>query len=368
MDLTVNAGTDKINCHPQKRAWEITRYKLMGVHEKCQELLSNLKDILLENECGFLKQKVNSKATSMPKMLIKDHKLADNQGQFPTCLVAPATKFMAGFLKFGCLGIECTFNANNVDCSNGNITQAVDLKEKLEKLNLNCHNATIASVNAKATHPSSDLSDCVESMTMTEGLHHSGMHWVCMDFRSQCLSNWRWHWTLKWLVLWEVTYSSSHSLLIWSLVWIHRDLPFPHCHAPPTQDHFLSETKAENGKVCFSELIFHFLPLHTKRDSANFLPLENGVIFQCLLGNGKQHHEFLTVQLKNTLFHFQLSSLMRNDLTSHSAHPLKQEETYPSKFSLGVNLSLNWTRFLNFRQRDVSSFCRRRNINVLCRR
>ena len=114
--MRVEDCVNKINTHLNERAWEITRDQLTGTNEKCQEPLTDLSEVLSENEFGFLKQKANLKAVPMPKTLIKDHKKAHNQGRFPTCLVLPATNFTAGFPKLEYLGIKRIFNSNNVKC------------------------------------------------------------------------------------------------------------------------------------------------------------------------------------------------------------------------------------------------------------
>ena len=90
------------------------------------------------------------------KVLIKDHKTPDEQGRFPTCLAAPATNFTAGFPKLGHLGIKQIFDSNNVDHGSRNIVQAVNLKTKLEEVELNSDNATIASIGAEAMCPSTN--------------------------------------------------------------------------------------------------------------------------------------------------------------------------------------------------------------------
>eukprot|EP00957_Ditylum_brightwellii_P169137 12873952-Ditylum_brightwellii.AAC.1 len=69
---------------------------------------------------AFLNEGIASKAIPQPQPLVKDHKKREENGDFPTCLVIPATNFTATFSKIGYLGIK----------------QASDLKEKLEALEL----------------------------------------------------------------------------------------------------------------------------------------------------------------------------------------------------------------------------------------
>jgi len=97
---------------------------------------------------------MKSKAIPQPKILIKDHKEPDQEGNFPTRLVVPATNFTAGFPKLGYLGIKSIFEENGVDFEQRTITQAASLKEKLEVLDLKRGDCTIASVDAEAMYPS----------------------------------------------------------------------------------------------------------------------------------------------------------------------------------------------------------------------
>ena len=70
--------------------------------------------LLSDNEKAFLKEKIQTKAVPQPKILIKDHKPADAEGNFPTHLVVPATNFTAGFPKMGYLGIKKIFEENGI--------------------------------------------------------------------------------------------------------------------------------------------------------------------------------------------------------------------------------------------------------------
>eukprot|EP00957_Ditylum_brightwellii_P046674 3542226-Ditylum_brightwellii.AAC.1 len=66
----------------------------------------------------------------------KDHKEREENGDFPTCLVIPATNFTATFSKIGYLGIKWVLDENKVNYVTFAIIQALDLKKKLETLEL----------------------------------------------------------------------------------------------------------------------------------------------------------------------------------------------------------------------------------------
>ena len=68
--------------------------------------------ILSSKEAKFIDQSLDSKAVPSPKLLIKDHKEPDSNGNYPTRLVVPATNFTAAFPKVGYLGIKKILDDN----------------------------------------------------------------------------------------------------------------------------------------------------------------------------------------------------------------------------------------------------------------
>ena len=113
-----------------------------------------VEELLFKGEIAFLTEKLMSKGVPVPKILVKDHKKPDSDGHYPTRFVCPAANFTAGFPKLGYKGIEKNFKDNEVIFGTRNIIQASDLKSKLESLRLTPTNATIASIDAEAMHPS----------------------------------------------------------------------------------------------------------------------------------------------------------------------------------------------------------------------
>ena len=59
------------------------------------KLQFNLEDIVSEDECNFIKETIDSKSIPTPKSLIKDHKDLNEDEDFPTRIVIPATNFTA---------------------------------------------------------------------------------------------------------------------------------------------------------------------------------------------------------------------------------------------------------------------------------
>ena len=94
------------------------------------------------------------KAIPTPKLLIKDHKKPNKDGDYPTRIIIPATNFTAGFPKLGFSGIKRIFDKNNINYMKKTIIQSSDLKEKLETLNITKSNSTIVSLDIVSFYPS----------------------------------------------------------------------------------------------------------------------------------------------------------------------------------------------------------------------
>eukprot|EP00957_Ditylum_brightwellii_P210578 15365129-Ditylum_brightwellii.AAC.1 len=116
----------------------------------------NQKATLNAGEYGYLMEGLNSKAIPEPQLLIKNHKEKINN-EFLTRLVIPATNFAATFLKLGYLQIKQIFNDNNINYAKYTITQASDLKSKLEKLEIKQNQGTIMSMDIVNMYPSCKL-------------------------------------------------------------------------------------------------------------------------------------------------------------------------------------------------------------------
>ena len=83
-----------------------------------------------------MRQSLATRAIPSPKLIIKDHKTINENREFPTSLVIPATNFTATFSKIGYLGINRFLNKGKVNYSRNFIVQASNLKETLEEMGL----------------------------------------------------------------------------------------------------------------------------------------------------------------------------------------------------------------------------------------
>eukprot|EP00957_Ditylum_brightwellii_P037332 2825488-Ditylum_brightwellii.AAC.1 len=81
-----------------KAAMPIKRAEIVKLHQDATTFALTLKEILNDDEFGYLMENINSRAIPEPQLLIKDHK-KKKDGQYPTRLVIPATNFAATFSK-----------------------------------------------------------------------------------------------------------------------------------------------------------------------------------------------------------------------------------------------------------------------------
>ena len=86
-------------------------------------------------------------------------------GRFPTRLVIPATNFTAIFLKLGYPDIKAILDKNKMNYNRFTITQASDLKEKLEKLKIKEDVNTLASLDIENMYTSIRISLIKKAIT-----------------------------------------------------------------------------------------------------------------------------------------------------------------------------------------------------------
>jgi len=122
--------------HLHESATEIPRAQLQNKFNEAKKLLHIHEDILSDDEYNYIDEKINSRAIATPKLLIKDHKKQKENGTYPTRLICPADNFIAAFPNIGYRGIRNILNKHNINYSKKTIIQAVDVKNKLEKLNI----------------------------------------------------------------------------------------------------------------------------------------------------------------------------------------------------------------------------------------
>lgn len=140
--------------HLKKNAKEVSTEKLVSIFNEANKLLSEIDEVLSYGEDGFICFTLETRAVPMPKLLIKDHKEANDDGVFPTRLICPATNFTSGFPKAGYRGIKKILDENEVNYTKSTIIQASQLKTSLEKLQLKESEVTIVSFDAVEMYPS----------------------------------------------------------------------------------------------------------------------------------------------------------------------------------------------------------------------
>jgi hypothetical protein len=107
-----------------------------------------------EDKYNYVKESLNSKAILSPKLLIKDHKEINDDGNYPTRLVVPATNFTAAFSKLGYIGIKKIVDKAGINYTRKTIVQASHLKTQIESLNIKRDKHAIFSFDIEAFYPS----------------------------------------------------------------------------------------------------------------------------------------------------------------------------------------------------------------------
>ena len=143
-----------VNGHLETSAKEINREKILQIFELATAKCEDLYDFLDEKEYNFLKSTLKTRNIPTPKLIIKDHKKLNEEGDFPSRLIVPANNFTSAFPRLGYLGIRRIFDSNKIKYEINTITQASDLKEELEKLDIKKNKVTIAKLDIVAMYPS----------------------------------------------------------------------------------------------------------------------------------------------------------------------------------------------------------------------
>jgi hypothetical protein len=86
-------------------------------------------------------------------LLIKDHKEINDDGNYPTRLVVPATNFTAAFSKLGYIGIKKIVDKAGINYTRKTIVQASHLKTQIESLNIKRDKHTVFSLDIEAFYP-----------------------------------------------------------------------------------------------------------------------------------------------------------------------------------------------------------------------
>ena len=144
--------------HLSKSATETDSIKLQSIFNKSIETLKSVEHYIDSQEYNFLEETIETRAIPTPKLLIKDHKKPNDQGEYPTRLVVPATNITVGFPKLGYMGIRKIFDKKKICYDKHTIVQASDLKEEIEKHTIKRSNSTNISLDIKSMYPSIQFS------------------------------------------------------------------------------------------------------------------------------------------------------------------------------------------------------------------
>ena len=144
----------QLTAHLEEDAVRTTHTHLTKVIAEAKEKLETVADLLSPNEYNYIKSTINKHNIPTVQLLVKDHKSRKVDGNHPSRLVIPAKNFTAGFPHVGQHGIRKILDKNEVNYSRKTIIQASDLKEKLEKLNIQQSNNTIISFDCEKMYPS----------------------------------------------------------------------------------------------------------------------------------------------------------------------------------------------------------------------
>eukprot|EP00957_Ditylum_brightwellii_P068037 5165640-Ditylum_brightwellii.AAC.1 len=98
--------------HLSKNEEELHWKEIIDIHQKAEVFAAKLKSQLAKGEMEFLNEGIASKAILQLQLLVKDHEDTEENGDYPTQLVMPATIFTAIFLKIGYLGIKRVLDNN----------------------------------------------------------------------------------------------------------------------------------------------------------------------------------------------------------------------------------------------------------------
>ena len=115
----------QMKIHLSSHGKTVSHSYLQGVRTQAQYILSSLKNTLSKQEYGYLESSINSYGVPSPKLLIKDHKKKNQNGDYPTRLLVPATNFVLAFPNLGYQGIKNILDEAEVDCMTHTITHTL---------------------------------------------------------------------------------------------------------------------------------------------------------------------------------------------------------------------------------------------------
>lgn len=140
--------------HLEKNAIEIPRDRVVEVYESCKEFLNDIELDLSENEFKAIREKIKSRNVPTPKLLFKDHKDVNLDGSYDSRFVLSLDNFASGLPKVGYKAIKKVFDRNNINYERYGIKNSLDVKEKLEKLDINLKKHTVSKLDIIDMYPS----------------------------------------------------------------------------------------------------------------------------------------------------------------------------------------------------------------------
>ena len=152
--VTIEKYKDWVEEHLETSAKEIDIKRIIEIFDLAIEMQEKYKDLLSDQEYLFLQKNLLTKNIPTPKLIIKDHKKQNEQGEYPSRLIVPANNFTSAFPRLGYLGIKHIFDSHKIIYDRHTITQASDMKKKLEKLGIRKNKGTIAKLDIVAMYPS----------------------------------------------------------------------------------------------------------------------------------------------------------------------------------------------------------------------
>ena len=125
-----------VAAHLETSAKEISITRIIEIFDLAVEMQMKYRDILSDKEFTFLERNLLTKNIPTPKLIIKDHKKANQSGEYPSRLIVPANNFTSAFPRLGYLGIKRILDSHKINYEHHTITRASNLKEKLEELEI----------------------------------------------------------------------------------------------------------------------------------------------------------------------------------------------------------------------------------------
>eukprot|EP00957_Ditylum_brightwellii_P148789 11327651-Ditylum_brightwellii.AAC.1 len=105
----------------------VKRSYIMGLHKDAMKFLEIIEFFFSDKEKEYIEETLFLEAIPQLQLLVKDHKKPDENGDFLTRMVIPATKFTASFSKLGYMGIKKVLDNHGVNYSKHTIVQIMSL-------------------------------------------------------------------------------------------------------------------------------------------------------------------------------------------------------------------------------------------------